>query len=171
VAEVIAAVAPGLSVEEVDVPGPPTSVDVRGAGWVEALVLVGAARGVDEVRSPSGATATASIDPVDGSVDVHVRCGRPLDEVVLRSYVIGAAHQALGWVRREGLAVDGDGTVHDLTIRSFGILRAREMPAVRVVIEDDDTEPVNGSDAAFAAVALAAWRAAGLATRWPVERR
>ncbi len=32
-----------------------------------------------------------------------------LDEVVLRSYCIGATHQALGWVRSEGIAVDGDG--------------------------------------------------------------
>ena len=56
--------------------------------------------------------------------------GPVLDEVVLRSYCIGAAHQALGWVRTEGIAVDAVGTVHDLTIRSFGILRARAMPPV-----------------------------------------
>ena len=54
----------------------------------------------------------------------------PLDEVVLRSYCIGAAHMALGWVTSEGLAVDDDGDVIDLTIRSFGILRAADMPPV-----------------------------------------
>ena len=36
---------------------------------------------------------------------------------------------ALGWVLTEGLAVDPDtGEVLDLTIRSFGILRARATP-------------------------------------------
>ena len=62
---------------------------------------------------------------------VRVRCGRVLDEVVLRSYCIGAAHMALGWVRSEGIAVDAAGEPHDLTIRSFGILRATDMPMVR----------------------------------------
>ena len=42
------------------------------------------------------------------------------------------AHQALGWVRSEGIAVDADGSVQDLTIRSFGILQARAMPRVTV---------------------------------------
>ena len=66
---------------------------------------------------------------------VAVAAGDVLDEVVLRSYAIGAAHQALGWVRSEGVAVDADGAVRDLTIRSFGILAARAMPAVEVVVE------------------------------------
>jgi hypothetical protein len=39
--------------------------------------------------------------------------------------LIGAAHMALGWVRNEGIAVDDDGETHDLTIRSFGVLRRR----------------------------------------------
>ena len=69
---------------------------------------------------------------------VRVRCGDPLDEVVLRSYCIGAAHMALGWVRSEGLAVDDDGAPVDLTIRSFGILRAVDTPPIDVEIEPDD---------------------------------
>ena len=68
----------------------------------------------------------------DGSVEVAVDAGPVLDEVVLRSYCIGATHQALGWVRSEGVAVDAEGTVRDLTIRSFGILQARAMPPVTV---------------------------------------
>ena len=86
---------------------------------------------------------------------MRVRCGRPLDPVVLRSYCIGAAHMALGWVRSEGLAVDEHGVPVDLTIRSFGILRAVDTPHIEIEIEDDDGEPVNGSDAVFAAVATA----------------
>jgi CO/xanthine dehydrogenase Mo-binding subunit len=99
-----------------------------------------------------------------------VRCGDPLDETVLRSYVTGAAHMAMGWVCSEGIAVDEHGVPEDLTIRSFGILRAKDTPPVRVTIEADDGPPVNGSDAAFAAVAAATWMAQGLPPRWPTQR-
>ncbi len=64
---------------------------------------------------------------------------------------------ALGWVTSEALAVDDAGTVHDLTIRSFGVLRAAETPPIDVEIEPARGEPVNGSDAVFAAVASAVW--------------
>jgi CO/xanthine dehydrogenase Mo-binding subunit len=106
----------------------------------------------------------------DGTLDIEVSCGPPLDEIVLRSYCVGAAHMGLSWVRSEGLYVDDEGKVHDLTIRSFGILRARDMPDVRVTFADEGGEPVNGSDAVFAAVALAAWKAEGLAPEWPTRR-
>jgi CO/xanthine dehydrogenase Mo-binding subunit len=77
----------------------------------------------------------------------------------------------LGWVRSEGIGVDDEGAPQDLTIRSFGILRARDMPPVEVDIDSDGGPPVNGSDAVFAAVAAAAWRADGLAQDWPTQRR
>ena len=168
IAAAIGSVAPALRVEEVDVAGPPTSSRLRAAGWAEAAVLLAALRGQARVVSPGGAEAEAEI--VDGRVHVRVRCGAPLDEVVLRSYCIGAAHMGLGWVRAEGIAVDDDGVPQDLTIRSFGILRAIDMPEVDVVIEPDDAPPVNGSDAVFAAVAAAAWLADGLPQDWPTLR-
>jgi len=168
-ADAVHAVAPGIEVHEVDVAGPPTSMALRAAGWAEAAVLIAAVSGRAQVTSPTGAIADAEL--VDGRVKVRVRCGDPLDEVVLRSYCIGAAHMALGWVRSEGIAVDDDGVPHDLTIRSFGILRAVDMPPVEVTIEPDDGPPVNGSDAVFAAVAAAAWLADGLPPEWPTVRR
>jgi hypothetical protein len=61
VADAIAAVAPGLAVEEVDVAGPPTSVALRGAGWVEAAVLLA---GAAAARSQAG-----------GGVGGHSGCG------------------------------------------------------------------------------------------------
>jgi xanthine dehydrogenase small subunit len=167
IAGAIASVAPGLTVQEVDVPGPPTSAELRGAGWAEAAVLLASLGDTaDTVAAPNGGRATATLD--DGGVRVHVRCGRPLDEVVLRSYCTGAAHMALGWVRSEGLAVDAAGAPLDLTIRSFGIIRPAEMPPVTIEIEPDDGTPVNGSDAVFAAVAATAWRHAGYPPRWPL---
>ena len=170
IADAIRSSGPALDVVEVDVEGPPTSAALRGAGWAEAAVLLAS---LDEgpewrLRAPGGATAAARIDG-DGSIQVRVRCGRPLDPVVLRSYCIGAAHMALGWVRSEGLAVDAHGVPVDLTIRSFGILRAVDTPRIEIEIEDDDGDPVNGSDAVFAAVATAAWAATGWHPTWPTR--
>lgn len=169
--------------------GPPVSSALRAVGIAEQTVLVegaieaagwdrrallahdprAAAVLLDTVAiSGDGAVAGARVD-VDtdsGAIEsVHVRvdAGDPLDEIVLRSYVIGAVHMALGWVLTEGLAVDPEsGEVLDLTIRSFGIIRPKAMPPVTVEIlasGEGDGEPARSgaSDATFAAVAAAAW--------------
>lgn len=168
IAEAIAAVAPGLVVTEVDVPGPPTSASPRAAGWAEALVLLAGARGeAGPVVAPGGGRAEAAIE--GGRVRVRVAAGDPLDDVVLRSYAIGAAHMALSWVTSEGLAVDEAGEVHDLTIRSFGVLRASDTPPIDVEIDPTPGPPVNGSDAVFAAVAAAVWLHQGCPTDWPTR--
>jgi xanthine dehydrogenase small subunit len=169
IVEAITSIAPGLTVEEIDIIGPPTSTDGRAAGWAEGAALVASLADIDEVVSSDGARASAVIND-DGSVSVKVNAGEVLDEVTLRSYCIGAAHQALGWVRTEAIAVDDFGQAHDLTIRSFGILRAVDMPYVEVVIEPDNRPAVNGSDAVFAAVAAAAWRRTGWSPAWPTQR-
>lgn len=172
IAEVVARVAPDFTVEEVDVVGPPTSIDLRAAGWAEAVVLLAGACGlltpvVDPVR---GAEAEAAIG-ADGTVRVRVRAGEVLDEAVLRSYCTGAAHMALSWISSEGIAVDDDGTVHDLTIRSFGILRATETPPIEVEVVPGEGPPVRGSDAVFAAVAAAAWQHGGCPPSLPTGQR
>ena len=181
-----------------DVAGPPTSTDARAAGWAEALALLAAAgattTGTDSagvldaavvdgpgarvtLRSPDGAVATATVTLGDEPrVSVAVACGDPLDEVVVRSYAVGAAHMALGWVTSEGLAVDAAGEVHDLTIRSFGVLRATDTPPIDVTVTapggtGGPREPVNGSDAVFAAVAAATWLAQGTPGAWPTGMR
>ena len=105
---------------------------------------------------------TLDDDGTDRACHVRVAAGDPLDEVVLRSYAIGAAHMALGWVLTEGLAVDPEtGEVHDLTIRSFGVIRAKDTPPIDVEIVDDAgaRRCARASDAVFAAVAAAAWNA------------
>jgi aerobic-type carbon monoxide dehydrogenase small subunit (CoxS/CutS family) len=169
IAAVITEFAPDLVVEEHDVAGPPTSTASRAAGWAEAAVLqASVSEPPDSVTAPNGAVASATINE-EGRVAVRVRCGQPLDDVVLRSYCIGAAHMGLGWVRSEGVAVDATGEPRDLTIRSFGILRAVDTPPIEVTLEPDAGEPVNGSDAVFAAVAAAAWRHAGYSPAWPVR--
>jgi len=169
IVEAIAAVAPGLEVTEVDVAGPPTSVDLRAAGVLEALALLAGARGTTgTVRLPGGGTATAHVGEV---IAVEVDCGHPLDKVVLRSYCIGAAHMAYSLVTSEAIATDESGAVADLTVRSFGVVPASRMPAVEVRIVGSDDEPVNGSDAVFVAVAAATWLAKGCPPTWPTDRR
>ncbi len=172
IAASIALVAPGLALESVVVPGPPTSAGVRAAGLAEAVVLgAGAAGRLDPVRTPDGAEATAAVDQDDEgatTIRVSVRCGRVLDPVVLRSYCIGAAHMAWSWLTSEAILVDDDGTVHDLTVRSFGVLRAVDTPRIEVELLDDDGPPVNGSDAVFAAVAAAGWLANDCRPDWPI---
>jgi aerobic-type carbon monoxide dehydrogenase small subunit (CoxS/CutS family) len=176
IGDAIESVAPGLRVEEVDVAGPPTSAALRGAGWVEAIVLLAGAKGTQPVTvvSPAGGCATAEVeiapDGRPGLVRVSVACGEALDEIVLRSYCIGAAHMALSWVCSEGIAVDEAGEPQDLTIRSFGILRAIDTPPIDVTIEPSMGRPVNGSDAVFAAVAAATWIAQGRPGTWPTMR-
>ncbi len=177
----VAQVAPGLVLEPVPLAGPPISFALRGAVWAEAAIVAACAALVDaaasgqdgpacSITAPGGGRAVA-LCRGDGSVAVEVDAGPPVDEVVLRSYCIGATHQALGWVRSEGIAVDATGAVHDLTIRSFGILRARDMPPVSVTVRVDGDGPVvNGSDAVFAAVAGARWLADGLPGTWPDDR-
>jgi len=175
----VAAQLPGLVIEEVALDGPPVAPDVRGAGWAEAAavraLLPLVLRGVSgpghpiEVARPGAGRAIVTIDEA-GEVHVEVWAGEVLDEVTLRSYCLGAVHQALSWVRREGIALDDTAAVRDLTIRSFGILSARDTPAVHVVIHASDGVPVNGSDAVFAAAAAAAWLADDLAPQWPTRR-
>ena len=117
------------------------------------------------VPGPDGGLADATFD--GATIRVRVDAGAPLDETVLRSYCIGAAHMAYSWVTSESLVVDADGAIHDLTVRSFGIVRAVDMPHVDVEIAPSIADAVNGSDAVFAAVAAAVWRQRGFAAAWP----
>jgi aerobic-type carbon monoxide dehydrogenase small subunit (CoxS/CutS family) len=171
-ATLVAAVAPTMRLTEVDVVGPPTSLALRGAGWAELAVVASSldpSAGVDRVQAPDGGWAEASVT-ADGHLEVLVGCGLPLDEVVVRSFALGAAHMALGWVTSEALSVGDDGEPRHLTVRSFGVPRAVDTPPIEVVVAAEDGPPVNGSDAVFAAVAAAVWRAQGFGPEWPSGR-
>jgi hypothetical protein len=175
----VGALAPGVEVEEVAIAGPPVGPELRGAGWAEVLAALHVLRapahqpglGSADVTLPGAGRATVALDSQGrGTVRVEVWAGELLDQVTLRSYVLGAVHQALGLVWSEGIAVGDDGVPVDLTIRSFGILAARDMPEVTVVLHPDDRWPVNGSDAVFVATLAAAWLAEGRPPRWPTRR-
>ncbi len=152
--------------QTVDIAGPPVAAELRAYGWAEQAVLVEGALDAAEVDrttltddaalldtlvvAPSGARAGARVMFDDASgrlagVEVRLAAGDPLDEIVLRSYAVGAVHMALGWVLTESIAVDPDsGEAHDLTIRSFGIIRARDMPPVTITVLDDAGPPRAG---------------------------
>jgi xanthine dehydrogenase small subunit len=183
----VAQVAPGVVIEETEVPGPLVGAELRGAGWAEVLAArhALAAAGADgeeapgtgraDVTVPGGGRAAVTLQTEGGpqgrgTVSVDVWAGEVLDAVTLRSYVVGAVHQALGLVWSEGIAVDPDGVPLDLTIRSFGILAAREMPHVEVTLHESDVWPVNASEAVLVATMAAAWMADGLAPQWPTRR-
>jgi len=179
----LAELAPGVEVELVEITGPPVGPDLRGAVWAEVLaarhvvVVSGDAPaapgcGRADVTLPGGARATVELDATEGRgrATVEVWAGALLDPVTLRSYALGAVHQALGLVWSEGIAVDDAGVPVDLTIRSFGILPARDMPEVTVVLHEGDGWPVNGSDAVFVATLAAAALADGAPAQWPTRR-
>ena len=168
---VVADLAPGLETTLVHVPGPRIGATHRGAVVAEVLAALTARDlGLGEpatVVTPNGARATVTIDPTEGAVAVQVAAGDPLCPITLRSYVNGAVHQALGMVRSEGIAVDDAGEVHDLTIRSFGILTASQTPPIVVDVIASDAPPVAAGVAVLAATMAAAWVAAGKPASWP----
>ena len=104
-----------------------SSADLRAVGLAEQAVLVEGAlarpvstdrahRRSDAARHvrgravgrERGRACTSTRQRCARRVEVRVAAGDPLDEIVLRSYAIGAAHMALGWVCTESLAVDPD---------------------------------------------------------------
>ena len=90
-----------------------------------------AGTGRAQVTVPRAGSAKVELDLDDGGrgrVEVDVWAGEILCPVTLRSYALGAVHQALGLVWSEGIAVDDAGEPVDLTIRSFGILAAGTCP-------------------------------------------
>src|SRR5580704_5007016 len=187
--------APGVQVKVVDIVGPVVGSELRAAGWAEVLAALHALQarpegpevphnaqpmltvgtGRADVTMPGGGRAVVAVHPEDRDggrnyLEVDVWAGEVLCPVTLRSYALGAVHQALGMVWSEGIAVDETGEPVDLTIRSFGILAARDMPEVVVRLHEGDGWPVNGSDAVFVATLAAAWIAEGRPLRWPTRR-
>ena len=110
----------------VDVDGPPVSSDLRGVGWAEVLaaraVLAATPDATAKTDSAARTTAGHACAAVPGAgvqgwnstlptvprgrVEVDVWAGEILCPVTLRSYALGAVHQALGMVWSEGIALD-----------------------------------------------------------------
>lgn len=163
---------PSIRFETVAIPGPRVGSSHRGAliGEVLAARCVAQHRDGDAFSVTLDDGASASVTLVDGALTVSVQAGEPLCPITLRSYVIGAVHQAYSQVTTEGLAVDSDGVIHDLTIRSFGITTAMQTPPISVTIEPSAKEAVPVGMAVFAATLAAVWFDEGVAKHWPTRR-
>ena len=178
--EVLRSALPDAEIVEVDLPGPPTSMDLRAAVWAEAQMLAAALNRLQagesletgsasvEVTSPQGAIAQATVGPA--GIVVQIDAGDPLDMTTLRSYVIGATHMAWSWVTSEALSVDPEGKVQDLTIRSFAIARSADTPNISITIQPSQHPPVPAGNATFAAVAAATWLSRGAPPHLPTGR-
>ena len=79
-------------------------------------MLLAGARDVGGPVTDPTTGARAETEIADGVVRVRIDAGEPLDEIVLRSYAIGAAHMALSWLSREGISVDEAGKQHYLDV-------------------------------------------------------
>ena len=77
---------------------------------------------------------------------------------------------AWSWVTSESLAVDAEGEIHDLTIRSFRIARSADTPDIHVTIRPSQQPPAAAGDAVFAAVAAATWLSQGAPPHLPTGR-
>ena len=159
----------------VALPGVEVRTDADEQLWVRGPSMFSGYLEGDALRRPfdAGWFATGDLAEIadDGTIRVEVRAGDPLDATTLRSYCTGAAHMGLGLVRSESIAVDPDtGEIHDLTIRSFGVVRAVDTPTIEIDVLADERPAVNGSDAVMAAVAAAVWLADGTPTAWPTSR-
>ena len=168
----IEAAAPGVEVDVVEVRGPRVGTTHRGAGVAEVLaglaLLAASPDGACRVTTPGGATASVAVR--DGALRVALDAGDPLCVATTRSYAIGAVHQGFSMVTSEGIALDGDGTPVDLTIRSFGVTPARSFPHVEVEVAETSSAPVAVGTAVFAATLAAVWLAEGAGPRWPTRR-
>ncbi len=178
----VAAVAPGLSVETVEVHGPPglprpPGRRVGGGGRPLGRSPVpeppGGAeprpaslsrwwrRAVAGQRCAAHRTARSRWRSTPGAPSTRW-CSAPTASVPSTRRWAGSSPKASPPTSR--------GEVRDLTVRSFGILPARAMPEVRVTAVPSDAPPVNGSDAVFAATAAACWIGRGLPPAWPIDR-
>ena len=62
--------------------------------------------------------------------------GDPLDETVLRSYALGAAHMALGWVCTESLTVDPATGTAAIRVSVSGALPVGTPVEIAIVAEE-----------------------------------
>ncbi|MDG2427058.1 MAG: molybdopterin-dependent oxidoreductase [Acidimicrobiales bacterium] len=73
-------------------------------------------------------SATGDVDHVVAAHDV----GRAVNPMLCEGQVEGAVHMGLGYALTEGFPIDSDGRPKNDTLRSLGIIRSKDMPAVDV---------------------------------------
>jgi len=169
-----------VSLEQVPTRGFFCSKDLRAAGWAETVAFLTVwslcdgnpsklAYSSPWVTVTTSQGALAKVQVTSDRVLLEVQAGDPLDEVTLVSYCTGAVHMALSQVRSEFLGLSPEGEPVDLTIRSFGILPAKQTPEIKVKVLPGQGPALKASDAVFAASLAGAWILDGLGPSWPTR--
>ncbi len=118
--------------------GRPPGVDHHGeyvVDWTDSLES-----GVDHplIHAAFGYAAQVVIcDPVTGEVERVVAAhdvGRVMNPLLCEGQIEGAVHMGLGYALTEEFPTDAEGRPTKTTLRSLGILRAKDMPQVEVVL-------------------------------------
>jgi xanthine dehydrogenase molybdenum-binding subunit len=73
---------------------------------------------------------TGTIEHVVAAHDV----GRAVNPLLCEGQIEGAVHMGLGYALSEDFPADGDGRPTNMTLRSLGIIRAKDVPAIDVVL-------------------------------------
>ncbi len=73
---------------------------------------------------------TGAIERVVAAHDV----GRAVNPLLCEGQIEGAVHMGLGYALSEDFPADGDGRPTNMTLRSLGIIRAKDVPAIDVVL-------------------------------------
>ena len=142
---------------------PTASRLVRDDAWSASVLLDSCVAADERQRSPAPAWRSGSRGPVERRARVRGRGRRPARRRSCSAPTRSARRtwRSAGCSPRASPSIPDTGEVHDLTIRSFGILRAEDTPPIDVELVDDPgaASRTRASDAVFAAVAAAAWNA------------
>lgn len=76
-------------------------------------------------------------DPVSGAIQKVVAAhdvGRAVNPMLCIGQIEGAVHMGLGYALTEDFPADGDGRPQNMTLRSLGIFRAKDVPDIEVLL-------------------------------------
>jgi xanthine dehydrogenase molybdenum-binding subunit len=73
---------------------------------------------------------------IEGVTAVH-DVGRAVNPLLCEGQIQGAVHMGLGYALSENFPADSDGRPQNMTLRSLGILRAKDVPPVSVVLVEE----------------------------------
>jgi xanthine dehydrogenase molybdenum-binding subunit len=89
------------------------------------------------IHSTFGYAAQLVICDVDGAIERVVAAhdvGRAVNPTLCEGQIEGSVHMGLGYAMSESFPCDADGRPTNMTLRSLGIIRAKDMPPVDVIL-------------------------------------
>ena len=115
-----------------------TSVDYEGEYRVDWTNKIGDGTEHPIIHSAFGyAAQLVVLDPDTGAIDRVVAAhdvGRAVNPLLCEGQIEGAVHMGLGYALSEDFPTDETGRPTNLTLRSLGIIRAKDMPPVDVLL-------------------------------------